>query len=28
VVVMRAGWESPTFLYIPVHPSPDYFNQK
>ncbi len=25
VVVMRAGWETPAFLYIPVYPAPDYF---
>ena len=25
VVVMRAGWETPLFLYIPVSPTPEYF---
>jgi hypothetical protein len=25
VVVMRAGWETPKFIYIPTYPTPDYF---
>ena len=25
VLVMRAGWETPLFTYIPVSPTPDYF---
>ena len=25
VLVMRAGWETPKFTYIPVYPTPDYF---
>lgn len=25
VLVMRAGWETPLFTYIPVHPTPAYF---
>jgi hypothetical protein len=24
VLVMRAGWETPRIVYIPVHPTPDY----
>lgn len=26
VIVMRGGWETPRFAYIPVYPTPDYFN--
>lgn len=25
VIVMRAGWETPKFAYIPVYPTPDFF---
>ncbi|MGE3690910.1 MAG: hypothetical protein AB7F98_05975 [Novosphingobium sp.] len=25
-IVMRGGWETPKFAYIPVYPTPDYFN--
>lgn len=25
VVVMRAGWETPRFIYIPTYPTPEYF---
>ena len=25
VLVMRAGWETPKFVYIPVYPTPNYF---
>jgi hypothetical protein len=25
VIVMRGGWETPKFAYIPVYPTPDYF---
>lgn len=25
VLVMRAGWETPLFTYVPVNPTPDYF---
>ena len=25
VVVLRAGWETPQFVYMPVYPTPDYF---
>ena len=25
VVVLRAGWETPKFIYIPAYPTPDYF---
>jgi hypothetical protein len=25
VLVMRAGWETPKFVYIPVYPTADYF---
>jgi hypothetical protein len=25
VLVLRAGWETPRFVYIPVYPTPDYF---
>ena len=25
VLVLRAGWETPKFVYIPVYPTPDYF---
>jgi hypothetical protein len=25
VVVLRAGWETPKFVYIPVYPTPQYF---
>lgn len=25
VLVLRGGWETPKFLYIPVYPTPDYF---
>jgi hypothetical protein len=28
VVVMRAGWETPMFLYIPVNPSKAYFGER
>jgi hypothetical protein len=27
VLVMRAGWETPLFTYIPLHPTPDYFKE-
>lgn len=27
VLVIRAGWETPDFVYIPVYPTPDYFKQ-
>jgi len=26
VLVMRAGWETPKFIYIPPYPTPKYFN--
>ena len=26
VLVLRAGWETPKFVYIPVYPTPDYFD--
>jgi hypothetical protein len=26
VIVMRGGWETPKFAYIPVYPTADYFN--
>jgi hypothetical protein len=25
VVVLRAGWETPKFVYIPIYPTPQYF---
>ncbi len=25
VLVLRGGWETPKFVYIPVYPTPDYF---
>jgi hypothetical protein len=28
VVVMRGGWETPVFLYIPPYPTKDYFGQE
>jgi len=28
VLVMRAGWETPKFVYIPVYPTADYFKQR
>lgn len=27
VLVMRAGFETPLFTYIPLHPTPDYFKE-
>ncbi|MBY0421608.1 MAG: hypothetical protein K2Q06_04835, partial [Parvularculaceae bacterium] len=27
VVVMRAGWETPRIVHIPVYPTPDYFKR-
>lgn len=26
VLVLRGGWETPKFVYIPVYPTPDYFH--
>jgi len=28
VLVLRGGWETPKFLYIPVYPTPDYFKPR
>ena len=28
VLVMRAGWETPKFVYIPVYPTAEYFKQR
>ena len=26
VLVLRGGWETPKFVYIPVYPIPDFFH--